>query len=180
MKEKKQFEIPFSGLKLGSHRFDFKIEDSFFEDYDIEKLNEVDVSIAVHLEKKANMLVLKFELEGQMALICDRCTDQFIQKINQDFDLIVRFSDITDQSDNEELLILSHNDHTVSLDDYFHEFVLLSLPTKRTHSNIEDCNQEMISKIDEMGYYSSEQDEQKEENEIDPRWADLKKIKTKK
>ena len=177
MVEKKQFEIPFSGLKLGSHRFDFKIEDSFFEDYDLEKLNNVDVSIAVHLEKKANMLVLKFELEGQIALICDRCTDQFIQKINHDFDLIVRFSDIVDESDNEELLILSHNDHTVSLDDYFHEFVLLSLPTKRVHSDIEDCNQEIINKIKEMGYDSSEQEE---EIEIDPRWEDLKKIKTKK
>jgi uncharacterized metal-binding protein YceD (DUF177 family) len=175
MVEKKQFEIPFSGLKLGSHRFDFKIEDSFFEDYDLEKLNNVDVSIAVHLEKKANMLVLKFELEGQIALICDRCTDQFIQKINHDFDLIVRFSDIVDESDNEELLILSHNDHTVSLDDYFHEFVLLSLPTKRVHSDIEDCNQEIINKIKEMGFDSSEQEE-----EIDPRWEDLKKIKTKK
>ena len=178
MTEKKQFEIPFSGLKLGSHRFDFKIEDSFFEDYDLEKLNNVDVSIAVHLDKKANMLVLNFELEGQMTLICDRCTDQFIQKINYDFDLIVRFSDIIEESDNEELLILSPNDHTISLDDYFHEFVLLSLPTKRAHSDIEDCNQEMIKKIDEMGYYGSEDEE--EENEIDPRWADLKKIKTKK
>jgi uncharacterized metal-binding protein YceD (DUF177 family) len=29
-----------------------------------------------------------------------------------------------------------------------------------------------------MGYYGSEDEE--EENEIDPRWADLKKIKTKK
>jgi len=178
MTEKKQFEIPFSGLKLGSHRFDFKIEDSFFEDYDLDKLNNVDVSIALHLDKKANMLVLNFELEGQMTLICDRCTDQFIQKINHNFDLIVRFSDIIEESDNEELLILSPNDHTISLDDYFHEFVLLSLPTKRAHSNIEDCNQEMIKKIDEMGYYGSEVEE--EENEIDPRWADLKKIKTKK
>ena len=175
MTNKKEFEIPFSGLKLGSHSFDFKIEDSFFEDYKLEELNNVDVSIAVHLEKKTNMLVLKFELAGQIALICDRCTDQFIQPINHDFDLIVRFSDITDQSDNEELLILSHNDHTISLDDYFHEFVLLSLPTKRAHSYIEGCNQETISKIEEMGYYSSE-----EEIEIDPRWADLKKIKTKK
>ena len=175
MTNKKEFEIPFSGLKLGSHSFDFKIEDSFFEDYDLEKLNNVDVSIAVHLEKKANMLVLKFELEGQIALICDRCTDQFIQKINHDFDLIVRFSDIVDESDNEELLILSHNDHTVSLDDYFHEFVLLSLPTKRVHSDIENCNQEIINKIKEMGFDSSEQEE-----EIDPRWEDLKKIKTKK
>lgn len=176
MTNKKEFEIPFSGLKLGSHRFDFKIKDSFFEDYKLEELNNMDISIAVHLEKKINMLVLKFEIEGQTALICDRCTDQFIQHINHDFNLIVRFSDITDQSDDEELLILSTNDHTLSLDDYFHEFVLLSLPTKRTHSDIENCNQEVISKIEEMRFNPPEQNE----NKIDPRWADLKKIKTKK
>ena len=42
--------------------------------------------------------------------------------------------DNIDQNDNEELLILSTNEHTVWLENYFHEFVLLSLPTKRAHS----------------------------------------------
>lgn len=175
MMEKKEFTIPFSGLKLGSHCFEFKIEDSFFEDYDLDELNKVDISITVRLEKKANMLVLNFELDGQLELTCDRCTDQFLQKINQKFDLIVRFSDNIDQNDNEELLILSTNEHTVWLENYFHEFVLLSLPTKRAHSEIENCNQEMINKIEELGFQTQE-----EENIIDPRWADLKKIKTKK
>jgi len=178
MTKKKEFYIPFSGLKLGNHCFDFKIKDSFFQDYDLEELNKVDVSIAVHLEKKTNMLILKFELDGLLTLICDRCTDQFIQKINQEFDLIVRFSENINQNNNEELLILSTNEHTIWLDDYFHEFVLLSLPAKRAHSDLENCNQEMIHKINEMSYYSSEDD--KEENVINPRWADLKKIKTKK
>jgi uncharacterized metal-binding protein YceD (DUF177 family) len=98
-----------------------------------------------------------------------------LQKINQKFDLIVRFSDNIDQNDNEELLILSTNEHTVWLENYFHEFVLLSLPTKRAHSEIENCNQEMINKIEELSFQTQE-----EENIIDPRWADLKKIKTKK
>ena len=33
------FQITFSGLKLGSHKFDFQIEDSFFQLFDYAELS---------------------------------------------------------------------------------------------------------------------------------------------
>jgi uncharacterized metal-binding protein YceD (DUF177 family) len=176
MIKKNTFDIPFSGLKLGSHSFNFQIKDSFFEHFDIEQMNNIDININVNLEKKENMLVLDFNLNGNLNLLCDLCTDSFSQNINNKFDLIVRFSDEIFEQDNEEILILPTNEHTLFLDDYFHEFIILSLPNKRVHLEIEECNQEMIKRIEKMTFMSKKEDSIKK---IDPRWAGLKNLKTK-
>ena len=52
MKELKEFIIPFVGLKLGEHRFDFKISESFFEYFEYEDFNSVAINLDVLLIKK--------------------------------------------------------------------------------------------------------------------------------
>ena len=47
MKELKEFIIPFVGLKLGEHRFDFKISESFFEYFEYEDFNDVNVDVDI-------------------------------------------------------------------------------------------------------------------------------------
>ena len=48
------FQINFSGLKLGNHRFDFKIEDSFFQLFDYAELNSGQINATILLKKKSN------------------------------------------------------------------------------------------------------------------------------
>ena len=173
MIKKSKFNLQFSGLKLGVHHFNFQIEDSFFEEIEFEEIQNVDATINVNLEKKESMLILDFNLNGSLDLSCDLCTDIYSQAICNRFHLIVRFSDLISEQDNEELLILPTNEHTLSLDDYFYELIVLSIPNKRVHPEIEQCNKEMINQLERLTAIFEEKDE-----EIDPRWADLKKLKS--
>ena len=50
------FQINFSGLKLGNHRFDFKIEDSFFQLFDYAELNSGQINATILLKKKSNKI----------------------------------------------------------------------------------------------------------------------------
>ena len=43
----KEFTIPFIGLKLGKHHFDYKIEKAFFEYFEYEDFNDVNVKVDV-------------------------------------------------------------------------------------------------------------------------------------
>ena len=52
MIKKSKFNLQFSGLKLGIHHFNFQIEDSFFEEIEIEEIQNVDAKINVNLEKR--------------------------------------------------------------------------------------------------------------------------------
>ena len=52
MKQLKEFVIPFIGLKLGEHTFDFKITKTFFEYFEYEDFNNSDINLEVLLIKK--------------------------------------------------------------------------------------------------------------------------------
>ena len=65
MKPLKEFVIPFVGLKEGEHHFEFKVDDTFFEYFEYEDFNNVDVVVNMSLNKKATLLELHFEAEGK-------------------------------------------------------------------------------------------------------------------
>ena len=71
MKPLKAFDIQFVGLKLGSHQYEYKIEQTFFELFEFEEYNSVDVKITIQLEKKVNLLDLHFLAEGFVNVNCD-------------------------------------------------------------------------------------------------------------
>ena len=173
MVKSKDFEIQFSALKLGSHQFNFDIEDSFFTLFDYSEIEKANISTSITLVKKATLLQLDFVITGHITLACDRCTEDYQQEINQHFELIVKFSDIMESVESDEILILSRNEHTLSLARYIYEFVHLSLPSKRTHQSLEECNPEMLEHIEHMRL-AEDIDET-----IDPRWENLKQLKTK-
>ena len=55
MKQLKEFIIPFIGLKLGKHSFDFKINKTFFEYFEYEDFNNSEIDLDVLLIKKNTM-----------------------------------------------------------------------------------------------------------------------------
>lgn len=176
MVKSKDFEIQFSALKLGSHLFHFDIEDSFFTLFEYSEIENANLSIDITLVKKATLLQLNFAITGHVSLPCDRCNDIYLQTVKQDFDLIVKFSDAIENVESDEIIILSTNEHSLSLARYIYEFVHLCLPAKRTHQNEEECRPEMIEYIKSLGLAVEETEE---EEYIDPRWESLKQIKTK-
>ena len=173
MFKSKDFEIQFSALKLGRHQFNFDIEDSFFTLFDYSEIEKANIKTSITLLKKATLMQLDFAINGHLTLACDRCTEDYQQEINQHFELIVKFSDIIESVENDEILILSSNEHSLSVARYIYEFAHLSLPSKRTHQSLDECNPEMLEQIKQLGFTQ-------EINEtIDPTWENLKQLKIK-
>ena len=75
MKRKSDYTIPFAGLKIGSHLFDFEIDDSFFEELDYSLIQKGAIHVSINLEKKESMLILLFNLKGIVEAECNLCTD---------------------------------------------------------------------------------------------------------
>jgi uncharacterized metal-binding protein YceD (DUF177 family) len=173
MVKSKYFEIQFSALKLGTHQFNFDIEDSFFKLFGYSEIEKANINTRITLVKKATLLQLDFAITGHLTLACDRCTEDYQQKINQHFELIVKFSDIVENTGSDEILILSSKEHTLSLAQYIYEFAHLSLPSKRTHQSLDECNPEMLEYLEQKGL-TEDIDET-----IDPRWENLKQLKIK-
>jgi uncharacterized protein len=168
MKEKDLY-ITFSGLKDGSHDFPFQLKDSFFALFEYAEVEKGELTAKVVLNKKPNMLTLDFAISGEVELACDTCTEPYLQNISSNNSLIVKFSDIVEPEENDEILLLPTSEHQLYIGQYLYEFIHLALPTKRIHANEEDCNQEIIDKLNELAYQEPELS--------DPRWEVLKNLK---
>ena len=176
MKNLKEYLIPFAGLKIGKHQFEYQVDKTFFELFDFHEYNDVAIKVEVILEKKSTMLELHFKHKGTINVPCDVTNEDFDLPIKGKLNLIVKFGEAFN-NENEELLILPHGEFQVDVSQYIYESIVLSVPFKRVHPGVKEgtLNTEAIDKLESLA--PKEQKENKEED-IDPRWAALKKLLT--
>ena len=169
-----QFTIPFSGLKEGKHLFDFSADHRFFAGFEESEIEKGSVNIQVELEKRTTYLRLKFMLQGEVELICDRCLETYSQPIESTNPMLVKFSE-TETDDGDEVIYIHPGAHQVDVAKLIYEFIVLSIPIRHVHPENEEgkslCDPEMLQKLDE--YKATDLPEI---DPIDPRWNDLKKI----
>jgi uncharacterized metal-binding protein YceD (DUF177 family) len=159
------FKIQFSGLSLGHHPFEFHIDDTFFKTFDYEEISSCDIDVSIDLEKTERFLKLDFQFDGEYFVPCDRCLDLIEIPIQHAEQLIVNFGDEDDF--DSEVWTISGKEHVLFLDDFIYETLVLLRPFSVTHE-VEDCNPEMLAKL---------QNSPNEKSEGDPRWDALKYLR---
>jgi uncharacterized metal-binding protein YceD (DUF177 family) len=179
MKELKEFTIPFVGLKLGEHRFDFKISESFFEYFEYEDFNKVAINLDVLLIKKNTMLEFTLDFVGNVNVNCDITNEPHNQDVSGSFHFVVNFGEEFND-ENEELIILPHGSHEISIQQYVYESIVLAVPTKRIHPGIEDgtLKSDILNKLEELRPTIEDKKSINEDETTDPRWDELKKLLT--
>ncbi|OYQ43981.1 hypothetical protein CHU92_02760 [Flavobacterium cyanobacteriorum] len=177
MKVDKEFLIPFAGLKQGKHQFEFQINKTFFDDFEFDEFNGVNVKVSLVLDKKSTMLELFFKHKGTVNVPCDISNEDFDLPIKGSLGLIVKFGDAFN-NDNDEMLILPHGEYQVDVAQYIYEMIILSVPTKRVHPGIKDgtLDPSIMRRLNELA--PKEEHKEEEENNTDPRWDELKKLLT--
>ena len=151
MSKTKEYTIPFVGLKLGKHKFEYQISNAFFEIFDYNEFQNSDIKVNVVLDKQSNLLELNFKHEGTINVPCDLTSEDFDLPIKGKLKLIVRFGE-TFNNDNEELLILPFGEFEIDIAQYIYEMIILSIPLKRIHPGIKDgsLNTEALTKLKEL------------------------------
>jgi uncharacterized metal-binding protein YceD (DUF177 family) len=177
MKLLKDFTIPFVGLKIGKHHFDYQIEQAFFEHFEYEDFNDVNINVNLDLEKKTTLLELHFKISGWVNVNCDLTNEPYNQTIENEFDIVVKFGDEYND-ENIDILIIPHGTYEVNIQQYIYELIILAVPIKRVHPGVEDgtLDSEILDKLEELSPKLKENKDKEEE--IDPRWNTLKKLLT--
>ena len=177
MNNLKEYLIPFVGLKIGKHQFDYQIDNTFFKNFDYDEFNDVSVKVDIVLEKKSTMLELDFKHKGTLNVPCDVSGEEFDLPIKGKLKLLVKFGDVFND-ENEELLILPHGEFQVNVAQYIYESIILSVPLRRIHPGVKDGSlSDVIEKLESLSPKEHKKEEQ-QNNDIDPRWENLKKLLT--
>lgn len=181
MSKSKEYLIPFIGLKLGKHHFEYQISNAFFEIFDYDEYENSDIKVNVVLEKKNTMLELSFSHKGSVNVPCDMTGENFDLPIKGKMNLIVRFGEEYND-DNEELLILPFGEFEINVSQYIYEMIVLSVPLRRVHPGVKDgsLKTEVLDKLNELAVTELNEEDNKEnkEEDIDPRWDKLKQLLT--
>jgi uncharacterized metal-binding protein YceD (DUF177 family) len=173
MKDLKEFNIPFVGLKEGKHLFEYKIDNTFFELYDYNEFEKSSINVTIEFVKKSTLFELEFTASGTVNVPCDVTNEYFDLEITATLPLVVKFGQEYND-ENEEILILPHEVYQFSVAQFIYEMIVLGIPNKRVHPKVLDGTMETEA---------LEQLEIKEEKTVettDPRWDKLKNLITEK
>lgn len=165
------YSIPISGLKEGKHSYDFEINKEFFEEYEESEVKEGSLRAIIDADKRSSHIDLAIKIEGVVTIPCDRCLEEYSLPLSCENRLLVRFGKTLDDID-PDLIVVPAEEYELDLKQYFYEYILLALPIQRVHPDDRNgkstCDQEMLDKLKEHIV--------SDENEIDPRWDELKKL----
>ena len=124
------------------------------------------------LVKKSTIIELSLKGTGSVNINCTLTNEPFDYQINSKLNLLVKFGDSYDD-ENDELLVLPHGSHSIDLDQYFYEMIVLSMPIRNVHPGVENgtIDSEILNRLKEF-------DINKEKNSnFDARWDKLKELK---
>ena len=174
LKTLKAYSIPFKGLKLGKHHFEFEITDAFFNEFDYSLVKKGKLDCKVELEKQETMLLLGFTINGVADRSCDHCLAEFPETVAVAERQIVKFGEAEPEEEDDEIMYLTRNDFELDLSGLIYEYINLAMPLTSVCSDIGNtpfCDQEMLDKLKKLSG-------REEENiDPDPRWNVLKNIK---
>ncbi len=176
MKDLKQFNIPFVGLKEGSHEFQYQIDKKFFEAFQFDEFEDAAINVTVTLVKKSTLLELQFDATGTVTVPCDITSELYDQPVKGSFPLIVKFGTEFDD-ENEEILVLPYEHYQVNVAQYIYELIVLSVPSKRIHPKVQDgtMESETLKKLKQL---EVKKESTVDKSATDPRWDKLKDLLT--
>lgn len=170
----KQFVIPFKGLSIGNHNFEFQVNEKFFESIEYSELHRGEIRLEVEMLKDERMLIFTFQFDGTVEVICDRCLDPFDFPITGRERLFVKFGQEWEE-ESDEIIVIPEGEYQFDLSPYIYEYINLLLPMQRIHPDNENgtstCNPEMLERLGNI---------QEIKEDHDPRWDVLLKIKNEK
>ena len=135
-----EFLIPFIGLKIGKHLFDFEVGNSFFESMEYSIIEQGNVKVTLELDKKETMMIALFHAEGIINTLCDRCNTPMDLEIDGGYKLIYKFG--LEEEEDEMLVVLHPDSYQIDIANPIYELITTQLPLRVLHDEGE-CDEEM-------------------------------------
>ncbi|MCK4664510.1 MAG: DUF177 domain-containing protein [Bacteroidales bacterium] len=167
-----KYSIPFHGLNEERCKYNFFVDNKFFEQFENSEIENGQADVRVILEKNINSLVLEFDITGKVLVECNRCLELFYLPIKYKGNIFAKIGNENFEDTNGNVHI-AHTLNELNIAQYIYEFINLSLPIKRVHPDDDNgnslCNKEMLKKIEELSY-------KKLNNNINNNWNKLKDL----
>ena len=163
----KEYKIAHRGLGEGVHTFEFVMDGSFFDCFDATKGTKGKVNARVNIVKSSLLMEVRMTIEGTVEAICDRCLEEMELPISGELNLYAKYGE-REEGNDDDFIILAQDDDYLDLSEPLYEVYMLNYPLRVVHPEGE-CNEEMEHVLEELTM-------EEENDKIDPRWDELRKL----
>ena len=176
----KKYQIDLKKLSLSEAcEFEYALGDEFFECVDGPEVRRGKVNVSLSVIRVSSAFELKFRIEGEVTVKCDRCLEDMEIFVEANNRLIVTFGEAYTETSDEQVVI-SEEEGFINIAWYLYEFIALAIPMKRVHRPGE-CDEVMASKLEELCVDDIKEDGEAPEQEkssrlADPRWDALRNL----
>ncbi|MET0635086.1 MAG: DUF177 domain-containing protein [Chitinophagaceae bacterium] len=175
---RREFEIPFVGLKEGIHEYSYQITDKFFETFQEQDFSGVNAQVKVSLDKKSSFMLLKFEIGGTLMVNCDRCGNELPLDLWDEFRITVKMVEepelMNDQEEDPDVYYIGRGESHLDIAAWIYEFINLSIPMQKScgYDNADGprCNPAAMDILKKL-------EVKDQEESANPIWKGLEKFK---
>ncbi len=166
------YSVNILGLSQKTHSFEFDLGNAFFEKYGKEVVAVGQFEAKVNLDKRETLIEADFEIEGKANLVCDRSLDPFEHSMKINRKIIFKYGEAAEEV-SDEIVIIPKDLDVLDVGKYVYEFIVLDVPIKKIHPRYQSEEEDEDENEEGKLIYQTE----KKEDEIDPRWEQLRKLK---
>lgn len=179
-----EFNLPLKGMPEGTHHYEYHLGPQFFANMENTDVHGADIKVDLTVTYKNGRYDLKFDIHGEVVLLCDRCLDDLHLPIDTDYRIMVEYG--SDYSDTDDLLVIPASDSSLNVSYMIYDTVALAIPMKHVHP-MGKCNRQMSALLRKHRARPTGEDAELEEELMedidtapadnapsDPRWNALK------
>ncbi|MES2701642.1 MAG: DUF177 domain-containing protein [Bacteroidota bacterium] len=178
MKYNREFEIAWQGLKPGPHTYVYEIDDRFMQEREAadDSFKDWNARITLVFDKHENFFMLKFDIDGNVTVPCDRCGDDFKLRLWDEFDLVIKLAaeDAEQIEDEDDVVFIPRSETVLDMSKWVYEFLMLSVPLQHIHpeglDGKSECNPQALNLLDQLSDQGADK--------VNPIWKGLDALKT--
>ncbi|MBO5887587.1 MAG: DUF177 domain-containing protein [Bacteroidaceae bacterium] len=150
------YKVDLKGMATDTVSYRWQADNDFFSAVQGSEIKQGLLDVALRVKRTSGAYELEFQLQGEVEVTCDRCLESMNQPIDAFCTLrVVMGEDFVDDGD---VVVIPEREGVINVAWNIYEFAALQIPLRHVHP---DC--EALS-------------ESSEEERVDPRWAELKKL----
>lgn len=158
MKNSREYEIAWQGLKPGVHNYQFTLDDAFMQAKSAPaEFFNWKAQVSLRFDKHESFFMLHFDVGGTVITPCDRCGDDFELTLWDEFDLLVKLGGEDENQNTEEdadVVFIPRHETVIDISDWLYEFTMLAVPLQRIHPERADgapgCNPEALRLLGDL------------------------------
>lgn len=176
----RKYAIDIPKLSYGVNEDSFTVDSSFFAEFEFSPIHEGNLKVDAVILRTETQLDAKFHFHGVIDLECDRCLEPYPFPL--DFEMRVVFAyDAELEFDTDEVMLIEESTPVLYMAKDFYDFIVLQIPLRRiAEPDVHLCAPnvlELLGLNPDGTAKEPEVEEEESEDEMDPRWQALKKLK---